>query len=177
MVDEPENARKAEGHKRDALKSIHLQLAQYSKKKIPPQMRGEEEASTSLAYAQHILDTQILGFSHRLLKMEAGEGTEATSRLTLAMFLLERTAQLRDASLEKDSLGLYALYVSIRTDVCNMLGSSYYGKTLSAIMAEYLDIEPRIIVASQLCGFMPPPEPANIPALYQKKLTELVGKA
>jgi hypothetical protein len=176
MVDDLETARKRDAGSRNDLKSLHLQMAQYSKKKIPVDLRRAEEQSAELAHAQGILDTQILGYARRFSGMQKPEAFNAARRLAMALFLMERTVQIRDASLKQDNAGLYALYFSIRKDVCRMLGSSYYGKPFDAIMAEYLDIEPRISVASKLCEFLPPPEAANITSVYQPRLVERISQ-
>ncbi|MDD5340142.1 MAG: hypothetical protein PHV13_02745 [Candidatus ainarchaeum sp.] len=177
MVDDLERAREGDAGSRNGLKSLHLKLSQYSKKKIPAHLRAEEAQSTELAYVQRILDTQILGYARRSSVMQKQEAFNASRKLAMALFLMERTVQIRDESLKQDNAGLYALYFSIRKDVCRMLGSSYYAKPFEAIMTEYLDIEPRISAASKLCGFLPPPEAANIPSAYQPRLVELINKA
>jgi hypothetical protein len=97
--------------------------------------------------------------------------------ILVALFLVERTKEIRDAALEKDNLGIYALYVSLRKDICELLSAPYYRMAFQDIARAYLGFEPAIIAASQLCGFLKPPELADIPDLYKKRLVGLVREA
>jgi len=164
----------------EALKTAHARdtrdLATVFKKfalaytdKITDSLRKTEDASTALSIAEKLLQLEIAKFSSRLDNPHEGLKVDA-QRLTLALFLLDRTAQIRDAALEKNELGIFSLYVSMRDGVCNLLVQGYAKKSFTDIIHVYLDLEPQIIAASDICGMLPPPSVADIPELYKKVL-------
>lgn len=161
---------------REELVNFHIQMAEGSSLKIPAQMRAEEASSTAIADAERRLSMQIGGFAHVILKLDKADRALPSLRLTLAMFLLERTKQIRDAALAKDNLGIHSLYLSVREDVCALLGPSYYGMEFKDIISTYLDIEPRIMAVSQLCGLAMVPPAESIPSLYKKNLADAVSR-
>lgn len=170
------SARAAYWRTRGEMAESYKQLAELSTRHVPPEARREEAASSALATARLRLQLEIARFSGNILGMESNDRVEPMLRLTMALFLVERTVQIRDAALEKDNLGIYALYVSIRDDVCRLLDVQYYGMSFKDIVNVYLDIEPGIIAASQLCGLGMVPPAESIPGLYKKKLVAEVSR-
>jgi hypothetical protein len=158
-------------HARDTkeLAVAYKRFALANKGGITDSQRKKEQASTALDIAERLLTLKIAEFSPKLDNPDDTVAEDA-QRLTLALFLLERTTQIRDAALKKNQLGTYALYVSLRDDVCKMLASDYYQKNFTGIIHVYLDLEPQIIAASGICGILPPPSVAEIPDLYKKVL-------
>jgi len=166
---------------RDSLVNFYLELAKkFGARPISVQLREEEARSTRLDLAERVLDANIIGYSGRVLAMAEDENAEMQQRLTTAMFLLERTALMRDAALKKDDAGVFAVYDSLRDSVCRLLtpdppaSPDYYRMSFREICSVYLDLEPALIAGSRLCGFMPPPDLRRIPGVYQPRLADRV---
>lgn len=171
-------ARSISSGNRDELVKFSLDLAnKFGGRPVSKELREEESKSTVLTQAERLLQLKIIEYSRGVLRMPEADRTAGTLRLTTALFLLERTKAIRDAALKDNKLGLFSLYVSLRDDVCGLLGPSYYGSTFKDIAGAYLDIEPSIIAASKLCGFMRPPELVNIPDMYKMALGKRVEAA
>jgi hypothetical protein len=164
-----------EGNRSDLIQ-FHLDLAKkFGSGSIPREMRDQEAASTALVQAGRLLELKKIEYARGVKnKMPDQEVNASILRLGTAMFLIDRVTEIRDAALKKNNLGIYALYSSLRDDVCRLLGPSYYSMPFKDIAGEYIIFEPSIAAASQLCGFMKTPEFALIPGLYQERLSEFV---
>jgi len=122
------------------------------KEKIPPEMQEEEKASVVLEEAEKVLEKQISDLSRTLRTLSKEALDNSVARLTIAMFVIERTKKLRELVLEKDNLDLYALFVSLRNAVQEMLAPAYYTKSRDESLGDYLDVEPLLTACSEICG-------------------------
>lgn len=81
----------------------------------------------------------------------------ATIRLSISSFLLDRLDKILKASLEGGKAGSFSLYLALRSQVRELLGPDYYSKKTEDIISAYLDLEPLLAAASELCSLESPP--------------------
>jgi len=143
------------------------------KEKIPPEMRQEEKTSVVLEDTERILEKQIIDLAKTATTLPKDALKTSVTRLTIAMFVLERTKKLRELVLERDSLDLYALFVSLRNAVQEMLAPAYYTKSYEEAIGEFLDIEALITACSELCD-LTVPSITKISEMYKLKLAEKI---
>ena len=137
-----------EGNRSDLIQ-FHLDLAKkFGSGSIPREMRDQEAASTALVPAGRLLELKKIEYARGVKnKMPDQEVNASILRLGTAMFLIDRVTEIRDAALKKNNLGIYALYSSLRDDVCRLLGPSYYSMPFKDIAGEYIIFEPSIAVS------------------------------
>jgi hypothetical protein len=95
--------------------------------------------------------------------------------LTIFMYLYDKTLELHDAVLEKDKVGLFALFDSVRDAVQAILSDDYFELPQVETMRKYLDTEPRLVACADLAGVELMAIQDAVRA-YQPKLADLVEK-
>jgi len=161
---------------RSSLIEFHKSFARANQgKKIASGLRAEEASSTELADTGGLLERMIAKFAAASDKMEDPEFELAIARLSIAMFLTERTAKLRDFALGRDDLGMFSTYVALRTGACGMLAEDYYSKNSDGIFESYSTVEPVLVACSELCGMKVPPL-SDIVVAYKEQLISAASK-
>lgn len=161
----------------DAQVQFQLEMAkEFGSGPIPAATRAREAKDGTLEATGRLLTLQLIGFKRDFNNMQVPERRRMTDNLVLAMFLTERTREIRDAALKLNNLGAYSAYAALRQQVSTSLTSSYYKLASKDATLVYLGIEPCLIAALQLCKLPPVPTREEMGAAYQKKLTEFLGK-
>ena len=160
---------------RNDLIKFYKDLAQLGDKKISKELKVEDAASTALAEAEELLSVNIKELSTKVSDLQQEELDVVVARLSLAMFLLERTNKLHEIILGKNGLSLYSLFVSLRNRVCEVLVPTYYVSSPKQIIDEYLDTEPILTACSELCG-LAVPDLTEIVKAYKLKLADEIEK-
>lgn len=172
---EQELALRTHMRNREDLINFYKSLGQQSKKKIPKEMKEDEERFKGIAEAQERMEGRIKAFAKASPEMSQGEADVAVGRLAIAMFLLDRTKKLRELAL-KGSVSVYSVYVSLRNAACGTLSDPYYAKGPEEVLGDYLDIEPLLTACSELCGLSTPPLEEML-AAYKEELAKELEKS
>ncbi len=165
----------AEGQNREGLLSFYKSLGQLSVKKIPARIRGEDRESKVLSDSVAILKGKIDSFAKEAPSLTERQADISVGRLAIAMFLIDRTQKLRKVALERDSVSLYSLYLSMRNLVCGTLNESFYSEPPEEVISDFLDAEPIVSACSELCGLIVPPL-GEIVSEFKKQLADEVAK-
>ncbi len=161
----------------DAQVEFHLKLAgEFGSGPISEATRAREAADTTLVATERLLTLKLIEYKRSFNGMARPERRRMALNLVMAMFLTERTKEIRDAALKLDNLGAYSAYAALRQQVNTNLTSSYYNLASKDATLVYLDMEPCLIAALQLCKLPPVPTREEMGAAYQKKLTQFLGK-
>ncbi|VVC04788.1 Uncharacterised protein [Candidatus Bilamarchaeum dharawalense] len=169
MPDNPEEIlRVSSKNRRDQIET-YTQLGSMNANPIPDSIKDQK--STLLSDAQALLEKQIILFSKSDLK----ELESTTAKLCLAMFLLDRTNSINSKVLIVNRSGLHSLFLTLRKQVCEMLGKDYYSKSTDEILSNYIDLEPLLVACSDLCG-LPSAPLEDVMRLYKSKLAQKIDE-
>lgn len=132
---------------RDELVKFFKDLASANDRKLTPALRKKAG------------DHEDLDKCMKLLKKAAakadpgGKDFESdAARMSVALFLIERTGDVCRIAAEKDSLGIFSLASALRAQVSAMLTEEFYSKPMQEVISLYIDIEPLLTASLEMSG-------------------------
>ncbi len=73
------------------------------------------------------------------------------ARLCIAIYLIEKTNQIRTSAFAKDNTNLTSLYVKLSDSVSALTDEGFYGMEIREIAERYLDFEALLFACCEIC--------------------------